>query len=67
MWDALAYNDKGEVESVIGIKTTGGWKIGQMVSLITTPCKLVYTLIPGVDHVVMVASFLGKDHGTRSV
>jgi len=46
MWDALAYNDKGEVESVIESKPQVGWKIGQMVKpLTTTLYKPVYTLI----------------------
>jgi len=60
MWDALAYNDKGEVESVIEIKTTGrveDWADGKAPHHYALQACL-YAYLLGVDHVVMVASFL---------
>ncbi len=65
MWDALAYNDKGEVESVIEIKTTGrveDWADGKAPHHYALQACL-YAYLLGVDHVVMVASFLeDKDY-----
>src|SRR5690606_2145569 len=65
MWDALAYNDKGEVESVIEIKTTGrveDWADGKAPHHYALQACL-YAYLIGVDHVVMVASFLeDKDY-----
>ena len=65
MWDALAYNDKGEVESVIEIKTTGrveDWADGEAPHHYALQACL-YAYLLGVDHVVMVASFLeDKDY-----
>jgi predicted phage-related endonuclease len=60
MWDALAYNDKGEVESVVEIKTTGrveDWADGKAPHHYALQACL-YAYLLGVDHVVMVASFL---------
>jgi predicted phage-related endonuclease len=62
MWDALAYNDKGEVESVIEIKTTGrveDWADGKAPHHYALQACL-YAYLLGIDHVVMVASFLEK-------
>ena len=60
MWDALAYNDKGEVESVIEIKSTSRveeWADGKAPHRYALQACL-YAYLLGVDHVVMVASFL---------
>ena len=67
MWDALAYNEQGEVESVIEIKTTGrveDWSDGEAPHHYALQAAL-YAYLLGVDHVVMVASFLEeKDYET---
>ncbi len=59
MWDALYYNEDGKLASVVEIKTTKrveDWEKGAPIHYALQGCLYAYLL--GVDHVVMVASFL---------